>query len=200
MYSNITTSWSSSVSHHIILISWHQLLYNYNIFTFQSGRSVKNYWYSGPALVLLGSFNTIPFTIRNLGLGVTVPHQILLSMCTSISLPGIHISAYQQLPEISILLKTKSVITINVPVVFMALYVMVLRGATSLRGALEGVVPENRVYMSSIAVEMGRGRSMYYAAFMPSVFVVGISYSVFRLHMSCRNATPPPPTALLLNI
>ncbi len=36
------------------------------------------------------------------------------------------------------------VITINVPVVFMARYVMVLRGATSLRGALEGVGPENR--------------------------------------------------------
>jgi hypothetical protein len=34
-------------------------------------------------------------------------------------------------------------ITINVPVVFMARYVMVLRGATSLRGALEGVGPEN---------------------------------------------------------
>jgi hypothetical protein len=36
------------------------------------------------------------------------------------------------------------VITINVPVVFMVRYVMVLRGATSLRGALEGVGPENR--------------------------------------------------------
>ncbi len=35
-------------------------------------------------------------------------------------------------------------ITINVPVVFMARYIMVLRGATSLRGALEGVGPENR--------------------------------------------------------
>jgi hypothetical protein len=34
------------------------------------------------------------------------------------------------------------VITINVPVVFMARYVMVLRGATSLRGALEGVGPK----------------------------------------------------------
>ncbi len=33
-------------------------------------------------------------------------------------------------------------ITINVPVVFMARYVMILRGATSLRGALEGVGPE----------------------------------------------------------
>jgi hypothetical protein len=36
------------------------------------------------------------------------------------------------------------IITINVPVVFMARYVVVLRGATSLRGALEGVGPENR--------------------------------------------------------
>jgi hypothetical protein len=36
------------------------------------------------------------------------------------------------------------VVTINVPVVFMARYVMVLRGATSLGGALEGVGPENR--------------------------------------------------------
>ncbi len=35
------------------------------------------------------------------------------------------------------------ILTINVPVVFMARYVMVLRGATSLRGALEGVGPEN---------------------------------------------------------
>ncbi len=34
-------------------------------------------------------------------------------------------------------------LTINVPVVFMARYIMVLRGATSLRGALEGVGPEN---------------------------------------------------------
>ncbi len=34
-------------------------------------------------------------------------------------------------------------ITINVPVVFMAQYLMVLRGATSLRGALEGVGHEN---------------------------------------------------------
>ncbi len=32
-------------------------------------------------------------------------------------------------------------ITINVPVVFMTRYIMVLRGATSLRGALEGVGP-----------------------------------------------------------
>jgi hypothetical protein len=34
-------------------------------------------------------------------------------------------------------------LTIHVPVVFMARYVMVLRGATSLRGALEGEGPEN---------------------------------------------------------
>jgi hypothetical protein len=37
----------------------------------------------------------------------------------------------------------KYILTINVPVVFIARYVMVLRGATSLRGALEGVGPEN---------------------------------------------------------
>jgi hypothetical protein len=36
------------------------------------------------------------------------------------------------------------VLTINVPVVVMARYVMILRGATSLQGALEGVGPENR--------------------------------------------------------
>jgi hypothetical protein len=36
------------------------------------------------------------------------------------------------------------ILTINVPVVFMARYVMVLRGATSLREALKGAGPENR--------------------------------------------------------
>jgi hypothetical protein len=36
------------------------------------------------------------------------------------------------------------VLTINVPVVYMARYVMVLRHATSLRGTLEGAGPENR--------------------------------------------------------
>ncbi len=35
-----------------------------------------------------------------------------------------------------------TVLTINVPVVFIARYVMILRGATSLWGALEGVDPE----------------------------------------------------------
>ncbi len=35
-------------------------------------------------------------------------------------------------------------IIINVHIVYMARYVMVLRRATSLRGALEGVGPENR--------------------------------------------------------
>jgi len=39
--------------------------------------------------------------------------------------------------------KPKNILTNNVPVVFMARYIMVLRGATSLRGALEGVGPEN---------------------------------------------------------
>ncbi len=36
------------------------------------------------------------------------------------------------------------IITINVPVVFMARYVMVLRSATLLQGALEGGDPENQ--------------------------------------------------------
>ncbi len=35
-------------------------------------------------------------------------------------------------------------LTINVPVVFEARYLMVLRSATSLLGAMEGVGPENR--------------------------------------------------------
>jgi hypothetical protein len=39
------------------------------------------------------------------------------------------------------------IITINVPVVFMARYLMVLRGATSLRGALEGVGPEIKTFL-----------------------------------------------------
>ncbi len=38
-------------------------------------------------------------------------------------------------------------LTINVLVVYMAWYVMVLRRATSLRGALEGVGPENRDFL-----------------------------------------------------
>ena len=49
-------------------------------------------------------------------------------------------------PPGELILKSKNgseIITINVPVVFMARYVMVLRSATSLRGALEGVGPEN---------------------------------------------------------
>jgi hypothetical protein len=105
MYSNITTSWSSSVLHHIILIPWHQL-YNYNIFIFQSGRSVKNYWHSGPTLVLLGSsstlafyhprsypFHIIPFTTRNLGLGVTVPTKSYY-LCVPLSLDPESISQH----------------------------------------------------------------------------------------------------------
>ncbi len=38
----------------------------------------------------------------------------------------------------------QTILTINVPVVYMERYVMVLRRATSLRGALEGVGPENQ--------------------------------------------------------
>jgi hypothetical protein len=39
--------------------------------------------------------------------------------------------------------KMEENLTINVPLVFMAPYIMVLRGATSSQGALEGVGPEN---------------------------------------------------------
>jgi hypothetical protein len=46
-------------------------------------------------------------------------------------------------------LSTSLIITINVPIVFMARYVMVLRGATSLRGALEEVGPENQDFLGS---------------------------------------------------
>ncbi len=74
-YSNIKTSRSSSVPLHIILISWHQLC-NYNIFIFQSCRSVKNYRLSGPTLVpapwlsiILGH---IHFTSSHSQLGILV--------------------------------------------------------------------------------------------------------------------------------
>ena len=40
-------------------------------------------------------------------------------------------------------LHSQVIITINVPVVYMERYVMVLRRAIPLRGALEGVCPEN---------------------------------------------------------
>jgi hypothetical protein len=40
----------------------------------------------------------------------------------------------------------------NVPVVFMARYEMILRGATSLQGALEGVGPENRDFFGPFAI------------------------------------------------
>ncbi len=42
----------------------------------------------------------------------------------------------------------------NVPVVFMARYVMVLMRATSLRGAMEGVGPENRDFFGPKKVEI----------------------------------------------
>ncbi len=46
--------------------------------------------------------------------------------------------------HLTLALPPHTVITINVPVVYMARYVMVLRRATSLWEALEGVGPENR--------------------------------------------------------
>ncbi len=54
-------------------------------------------------------------------------------------------------------------ITINVPVVFMARYIMVLRGATSLRGALEGVGPENRDFARAISGPKKVEKSTYSA-------------------------------------
>ncbi len=61
-------------------------------------------------------------------------------------------------------------ITLNVPVVFIALYVMVLRSATSLRGALEGVGPENRDFLgpwncTSEASAILAQKSRYYTVF-----------------------------------
>ncbi len=51
--------------------------------------------------------------------------------------------------------KIKLFLTINVPVVFMARYVMVLRGATSLRGALEGVALKIETFLGP---EMARAK------------------------------------------
>jgi hypothetical protein len=55
--------------------------------------------------------------------------------------------------------KRKYVVAINVPVVFMARYVMVLRSATSVRGALEGVGPENRDFFGPFGYSEGITRS-----------------------------------------
>jgi hypothetical protein len=52
--------------------------------------------------------------------------------------------------------ESKTIITINVPVVFMARYIMVFRGATSLRGALEGVGPENCDFARAIWAQKSR--------------------------------------------
>jgi hypothetical protein len=53
------------------------------------------------------------------------------------------------------------IITINVPVVFMARYVIILRGATSLRGALEGVGPENRDFLGLRSCLLGPKKSRF---------------------------------------
>jgi hypothetical protein len=49
--------------------------------------------------------------------------------------------------------------TTNVPVVFMRLYLMVLRGATSLLGALEGVGPENLDFLGTNGTRFARAIS-----------------------------------------
>jgi hypothetical protein len=54
-----------------------------------------------------------------------------------------------------------TVITINVPVVFMARYIMILRGATSLRGALEGVGSENLDFFGPRSCHLGPKKSRF---------------------------------------
>ena len=79
---------------------------NLRILSSTSVPSVKNYWHSGPTLVLLGSsstlafyhprsypFHIIPFTTRNLGLGVTVPTKSYY-LCVPLSLDPESISQH----------------------------------------------------------------------------------------------------------
>jgi hypothetical protein len=77
------------------------------------------------------------------------------------------------------------ILTINVPVVFMARYVMVLRGATSLRGALEGVGPENRdffgpwngAFLSIWKKKIGKSNKLY-------LILVTVFFLLF-IHIFC---------------
>ncbi len=69
-------------------------------------------------------------------------------------------------------LSTALKLTINVPVVFVARYVMVLRGATSLRGTLEGVGPSNDVAPLKTIKYKGHKNNWYIGSFMYSSAVV----------------------------
>jgi hypothetical protein len=62
-------------------------------------------------------------------------------------------------PAIFVPYYSPAALTINVPVVIMTRYVMVLRGATSLRGALEGVGPENREFFSLVLFGFQKSRA-----------------------------------------
>jgi hypothetical protein len=74
------------------------------------------------------------------------------------------------------------ILTINVPVVFMARYVMVLRGVTSFRGALEGVGPENRDFF---------GPKMARVLFGPQI---AFAYRLVLFHRGPQNSRFPAPT------
>ncbi len=65
----------------------------------------------------------------------------------------------------------KFILTINVSVVFMARYVMILRGATSLRGELDGVGPENRDFFGSchLGPKNSRIRVSYRTIYKPGM-------------------------------
>jgi hypothetical protein len=69
-------------------------------------------------------------------------------------------------------------ITINVPVVFMARYVMVLRSATSLRGALERVGPENRDFWGP---EMARAKRVPFGLKKVVLILYIVYYTVFSV-------------------
>jgi hypothetical protein len=82
----------------------------------------------------------------------------------------------QELKSIQSTLKLKEILTINVPVVFMALYVMVLRGATSFLGALERVGPENGDFLGP---EMSRANA-------PSIDVAHLKTIKYNRHKNNR--------------
>ncbi len=75
----------------------------------------------------------------------TTPHPLNTSSHKTAARRPPH-SSYTQQHTTTLHNSTRVHKTTNVPVVFMARYVMILRGATSLWGALEGVGPENRYF------------------------------------------------------
>ncbi len=102
------------------------------------------------------------------------------------------------------------ILTISVPVVFMARYVMILRGARSLRGALEGVGPENRDYFgpwngtseaSAIWAQKSRNNEVHNEVLVRNVIhyvPVLLPSHHLQVHNIFHNVPvthlPPPPT------